>query len=123
MAGTNKKKQSLKWKSINQLKTSYNTKVRFCPMLSDVLKSIALFDGSQAMPGPAFSSNKNGGIKDENEWDSLVERFRLEKTEVLGEQPRRAYTSFNIDLRRTGKMENEGRSRVSDSKGECCVDR
>jgi len=51
-----------------------------------VLKSIALFDGSQALYRPAFSSNKNGSIKDENEWDSSVERYRLEKTEVLGEQ-------------------------------------
>jgi len=55
-------------------------------MLSDVLKSIVLFDGSQAMPRPAFSSNKNGSIEDENEWDSLVGRYGLEKTEVLGEQ-------------------------------------
>jgi hypothetical protein len=87
MAGRNKKERNcLKWKSIKQLKTIYNMKVRFCPMLSDVLKSIALFDGSQALPRPAFSY-KNGSIKDENEWDSLVERYRLEKTEVLGEQP------------------------------------
>jgi len=56
-------------------------------MVPDVLKSIALFDGSQALPRPAFSSNKNGCIMDENEWDSLVERYLLEKNEVLGEQP------------------------------------
>jgi len=85
MAGTDKKERKcLKWKSINQLKRSYNTKVRFCPML---LKSIALFDGSQAMSRPAFSSYNNGSIEDENEWDSLVGRYRLKKTEVLGEQP------------------------------------
>lgn len=82
MAVTNKKERKcLKWKSINQLKTRYNTKVRFCPML---LKNIALFDGSQAMPRPAFSSYNNGSIEDENEWDS-VGRYRLKKTEVLGE--------------------------------------
>jgi hypothetical protein len=73
IAGTNKKERNcLKWKSINQLKTRYNAKVRFCPMVPDVLKSTALFGGSQALPRPAFSSNKNGCIKDENEWDSLV---------------------------------------------------
>ena len=64
MTSTNKKeRECLKWKSINQLKTSYDTKVRFCPMLCDVLKSIVLFDGSQSMPRPAFSSNKNGSIE------------------------------------------------------------
>ena len=73
MAGTNKKERNcLKWRSIKQLKVRYNTKVRFCSMLSDVLKSSALFEGSQALPRPAFSSNKSGSIKDENEWDSLV---------------------------------------------------
>lgn len=41
MAGTNKKERNcLKWKSINQLKVSWNTKVHFCPMLSDVLKAL-----------------------------------------------------------------------------------
>jgi hypothetical protein len=89
MAGTNKRERNcLTWKSINHLKISYNTKVRFCPMLFDVLKALlCLMVPRLCMPRPDFSSYKNGSIKDENEWDSLVERYRMEKTEVLGKQP------------------------------------